>query len=73
MWESLTGRQIYGGSMNRKMEQVDDKKPYRPPQLTVISLRPEEAVLGHCKIFGQGGIVQQGGGICGITCASAGS
>jgi hypothetical protein len=59
--------------MNRKMEQVYDKKTYHPPHLTVISLRPEEAVLGHCKIFGQGGIVQAGGGICGITCASAGS
>jgi hypothetical protein len=26
-----------------------EKKAYQPPQLTVISLRPEEAVLGHCK------------------------
>jgi hypothetical protein len=26
-----------------------EKKTYEAPQLTVISLRPEEAVLGHCK------------------------
>lgn len=25
------------------------KKGYEPPRVTVISLRPEEAVLGHCK------------------------
>jgi hypothetical protein len=31
------------------------KKPYEPPQVTTISLRPEEAVLGHCKVSGSGG------------------
>ena len=25
------------------------KKPYQPPTLVAISLRPEEAVLGTCK------------------------
>jgi hypothetical protein len=25
------------------------RKAYQSPQLSVISLRPEEAVLGHCK------------------------
>lgn len=25
------------------------KKPYQPPKIVQISLRPEEAVLGHCK------------------------
>ena len=25
------------------------KKSYEPPKVTMISLRPEEAVLGHCK------------------------
>jgi hypothetical protein len=25
------------------------KKPYIRPQVQAISLRPEEAVLGHCK------------------------
>jgi len=26
-----------------------EKKRYELPKVTVISLRPEEAVLGHCK------------------------
>ena len=25
------------------------KKPYESPRVTIISLRPEEAVLGSCK------------------------
>jgi hypothetical protein len=35
--------------MNQGLNQADEKKPYDPPQLKTISLRPEEAVLGHCK------------------------
>jgi hypothetical protein len=27
----------------------ESKKAYQSPKLSVISLRPEEAVLGHCK------------------------
>jgi hypothetical protein len=38
-----------------------EKKKYEPPKLTVISLRPEEAVLGHCKNSTSGG---PGGGNC---------
>ena len=26
-----------------------DKQPYRKPEVTQVSLRPEEAVLGACK------------------------
>jgi hypothetical protein len=59
--------------MNRELDQVDGKKLYEPPQLKAINLRPQEAVLGHCKIFGQGGPGANVGGICGITCSSAGS
>jgi hypothetical protein len=35
--------------MDHKLTQPGEKKKYDPPQLTTISLRPEEAVLGHCK------------------------
>jgi len=31
------------------MEREDEKQAYEPPRLAAISLRPEEAVLGHCK------------------------
>lgn len=52
---------------------VENKKPYEPPQLAAISLRPEEAVLGHCKVAGGGGGLN---GICGIIfggCQNTGS
>jgi hypothetical protein len=35
--------------MNHELNQVEGKTPYEAPRLTTISLRPEEAVLGHCK------------------------
>jgi hypothetical protein len=43
--------------MNQEMKQAEGKKQYEPPRLTTISLRPEEAVLGHCKIAGGAGPV----------------
>ncbi len=50
-------------------EKLKQKKKYEPPQITVISLRPEEAVLGHCKNTTSAGPVsfscqQAGGGAC---------
>jgi hypothetical protein len=32
-----------------KLKESDEKRPYEPPRVVIISLRPEEAVLGHCK------------------------
>jgi hypothetical protein len=47
------------------------KKNYEPPKITVISLRPEEAVLGHCKSTTIGG---PGLGICAtLSCNTIGS
>jgi hypothetical protein len=43
--------------MNQDMDQHEGKKIYEPPRVTTISLRPEEAVLGHCKTAGTGGPV----------------
>lgn len=34
-----------------------EKKTYEPPQLSIISLRPGEAVLGHCKSMNTSGPV----------------
>ena len=31
------------------------KRSYEPPKMVTVSLRPEEAVLGNCKISGNGG------------------
>jgi hypothetical protein len=41
--------------MNNESDPVDVRRTYQPPQLVAISLRPEEAVLGHCKISTVGG------------------
>ena len=30
------------------------RRPYRKPELILVPLRPEEAVLGHCKQTGSG-------------------
>jgi len=44
------------------------KKIYEPPRVASISLRPEEAVLGHCKTASGGGNSTMGScfpiGIC---------
>jgi hypothetical protein len=32
-------------------------RPYEPPKVIRVSLRPEEAVLGHCKVTGATGPV----------------
>jgi hypothetical protein len=37
------------------VEPKGDSKPktaYQPPRVLRVSLRPEEAVLGHCKVAG---------------------
>ncbi len=49
-----------------------DKKIYESPKITIISLRPEEAVLGHCKASTASGPVAAG---CtsGIACNALGS
>jgi hypothetical protein len=51
----------------------NQKKTYEPPRVMVISLRPEEAVLGHCKSSSSAGPV---GGNClgaGPACRGNGS
>jgi hypothetical protein len=55
-------------------DEKDKKEPYQAPSVIRVSLRPEEAVLGHCKVNGAAGPV--GGGcrtIGPITCKSIGS
>lgn len=48
-----------------------EKQKYEPPKIVTISLRPEEAVLGHCKAAGSAG---PGSGSCAVLfCNSIGS
>lgn len=46
-----------------------EKGKYESPKVTVISLRPEEAVLGHCKVGSASGPNPTGGcqGLGGCT------
>ena len=36
------------------------KAPYQAPMVVRVSLRPEEAVLGHCKVSGSHGAAGTG-------------
>jgi hypothetical protein len=58
--------------MNPDPKKANDPKPYEPPRLATISLRPEEAVLGACKSLSGGGSFN----ICGsfrAGCSNIGS
>lgn len=51
------------------------RKRYQPPEVVRVTLRPEEAVLGHCKIPGAAGPAS-GSSTCskfGLRCNSQGS
>jgi len=53
------------------MSEENNKKAYETPRVTKVSLRPEEAVLGACKIPGSAGPV---GSSCNATkCRAQGS
>jgi len=43
--------------MELNQEPGTPKKPYEPPRVLAINLRPEEAVLGNCKIGSSAGPV----------------
>ncbi len=59
---------------DESQNQQKSRRPYEPPQVTRVSLRPEEAVLGHCKIIGYSGGVGNPGSCGGVLhCNSLGS
>jgi hypothetical protein len=55
--------------MNSDLSQAGGKSSYEPPRLTIISLRPEEAVLGHCKTLNNGGMLGSSCQFIGVQCA----
>jgi hypothetical protein len=59
--------------MNRELTAANGKEHYDPPKLTIISLRPEEAVLGHCKTPSGGNNFSFGGCTPVGLCNSVGS
>jgi hypothetical protein len=58
--------------MNHELNTADKKK-YVSPQITTISLRPEEAVLSHCKIAGGAGPIGSACNLLILPCNSIGS
>jgi hypothetical protein len=53
--------------------QSETRRPYEPPSLHRVLLRPQEAVLGFCKNSNSSG---PGGGGCqtaGLPCSGSGS
>ncbi|HLZ10994.1 MAG TPA: hypothetical protein VKP58_00275 [Candidatus Acidoferrum sp.] len=57
--------------MSKKAEQQTKRTDYEPPKVVAVSLRPDEAVLGHCKISGSAGPVA--GSCKNLSCRSLGS
>ena len=53
------------------LEKPPAKGSYEPPKVVAVSLRPEEAVLGHCKITGSAGPVS--GSCRTLSCRTLGS
>jgi len=49
------------------------KAPYQAPVVVRVSLRPEEAVLGHCKITGSAGPALSGCHNLVLLCRTQGS
>ena len=54
-----------------KQEKTKKKASYEAPRVVAVSLRPDEAVLGHCKIAGSAGPVS--GSCKSLHCRSLGS
>jgi hypothetical protein len=50
----------------------EPKGAYEPPKVIRVSLRPEEAVLGHCKVTGAAGPVS-GSCVSVMACRTLGS
>lgn len=44
----------------RQLDGLATKKPYRKPELSRVALRPDETVLGNCKITGYVGPLVSG-------------
>lgn len=86
MWAAVAAAVIHRSSPSAKLlelrsetyamkEQANDsiaKKMYEAPKILTISLRPEEAVLGNCKISGSGGPSSPGSCVA-LRCSTIGS
>jgi hypothetical protein len=51
----------------------EERKLYEAPHVIRISLRPEEAVLSHCKMAGAAGPISSACNVVIVPCSSVGS
>ena len=58
---------------NQNQDSPRGTKPYEAPKIIRVSLRPDEAVLGHCKTPSSAGPANPGCGIVLGGCMSFGS
>ena len=56
-----------------KQNKQEQKKPYERPKLRRVALRPEEAVLGNCKVSGVSGPGSAGTCAMVTSCSSVGT
>jgi hypothetical protein len=56
---------------DRPKPEYEGKPGYQAPQVVRVSLRPEEAVLGHCKVSGIPGPIS--GSCMTVYCKTFGS
>jgi hypothetical protein len=56
-----------------RLPDESEAQAYEPPKVLRVSLRPAEAVLGHCKVTGSAGPVSASCRSATITCRSLGS
>jgi hypothetical protein len=61
--------------MSKMKPELDlaDKKTYEQPRVVTISLRPEEAVLSHCKMASASGPIGAACNLLIVQCSSIGS
>ncbi|HKN75893.1 MAG TPA: hypothetical protein VJW94_12010 [Candidatus Acidoferrum sp.] len=58
---------------DKKLLGQDAGTAYEPPKVIRVSLRPDEAVLGHCKVTGAMGPVASSSCRSVVSCRTLGS
>ena len=71
--ESIHERQVAMTENNHDQDSEKTAKAYEAPKVMRVSLRPDEAVLGHCKVPQSRGPAASGCGVATGGCSSFGS
>jgi len=71
--ECMHERQVAMTENNQNQNPEKSVKAYESPKIIRVSLRPDEAVLGHCKVPQSAGPAATGCGVATGGCSSFGS